>query len=192
MSQFDSTAEAFFEGYHGSSEEQAVSIVESGTLNPSLGSHHWYGEGSYFFVQGISDPADNARNWSIAQAWCNKLKMNKYERCGVLLAHVTSRADRVVDLRDQRFAELFQKCREKVLQGLTASGKRKYSDSMVFGYIRTKIGADIFIGNQYIKFKEQRKFGFNSQIPNVSMMCVTTTPYTSITNINVVWVGGLE
>lgn len=183
---------AVYQGFHGASLQNAHSIVRDGVLRPSMGRHHWFGEGRYFFLQGISDPFENAQKWASAQAWCDQSRRNLYTRCAVLSASVQSDAERICDLRDIEHAKLFERARQAVVKRLrTVSRRINYVDSMVFDYLAEKLDLGVFIGDQYIKFKFERVNAVNSRIPNVTMMCARDDGKVVISDLTVAWEGAV-
>lgn len=179
-------SEAVFEGYHGSSATCAEAIVASGEVQPSLGKDHWYGQGAYFFIDGVSDPLENARDWAVAQSWCKDERKNRYSVYAVVKARVTSKSDHVLDMRQVENASVFEQARRLVVQKLSQGSRRtKYYDSMVFDYLAHHLLVDVFIGNQYIKFSVHRINGMKSRLPNVTMLCARKSDRVVIENLEI-------
>ena len=103
-----------FIGYHGTSSENEQSILED-SLKKSVDRTQWYGEGCYFFTEGVSDvhPCESAVQWAIDSAWDNSEKEYKYTSYCVLKAQVDVESEHVLDLRDTRGTILFNKFRTR-------------------------------------------------------------------------------
>jgi hypothetical protein len=75
-------------GYHGCDADNVPSI-KAKNFKCSLGDDHWLGEGVYFFTVGFSDPAEDAKQWAIAQSWDNRTGTRRYPKFSVLKAAIT-------------------------------------------------------------------------------------------------------
>jgi hypothetical protein len=178
-----------FQGFHGASKASAESVVSSENFKPSTGAHHWFGEGRYFFIEGISDPLENACAWAKVSSWCRNKKGLKYTEFGVLSAKIQACEDSVCDLRAEENAIHFEKARKLVVSKLAESEKgiANYLDSMVFDFLANEFEILIFIGNQYIKLSSaERRYRVISRIPNVTMLCARNSENVSITEFNIV------
>lgn len=184
-----------FQGFHGASRANAESIVRSENFKPSTGADHWFGEGKYFFVEGISDPLENARAWANVSSWCKYKRRLKYRELGVLSAKIQACKGSVCDLRTEQDAISFEQARKFVVSKLAESEKgiADYLDSMVFDFLASELGILIFVGNQYIKLSsEERRYNVRSRIPNVTMLCARESKNISITEFKIVAQGEVK
>lgn len=170
-----------FIGYHGTSSDNEKSILENCFLKSSK-RIDWYGEGAYFFTNGISaeTPVELASKWAVDNAWDNKNKAYSYTKYMVFECLVTEQADFILDLREHKGLHLFNVFRNKVLEKLRERNKvlRKndYMDKDVFDDMKQFIGIKVIIGNVFIKFADLRRIStLRSNIPNVTMFCVNNT-----------------
>ena len=86
-----------FTGYHGTSKENAAKIIESKFL-PSENHDDWLGYGVYFFIEGISCPIKNAKEWAINQAWNKQNRTHKYSHYSIVKTIVNVSEERLLDL----------------------------------------------------------------------------------------------
>lgn len=184
-----------FDGYHGASLHSARSIARSQNLHPSIGAHHWYGDGRYFFIDGVSDPLDNASKWANAEAWCNRRHRLKYTDYGVIQAEIETQENCIFDLRKDERATIFERFRKVVVSQIENSKKTiaDYKDSMVFDLLAIELDISVFIGNQHIQLTpEERRQKVRSNIANVTMMCARESEKVTIRNIALVADGAVD
>jgi hypothetical protein len=87
-----------FNGFHGTSLSSAKKIVSS-NYESSIGDDEWLGNGVYFFVDGISSkPDEQAKKWSIVQAWDKHKKTYKYKNYCVINSEIQVEEDDYLDL----------------------------------------------------------------------------------------------
>ncbi|WP_278620523.1 hypothetical protein [Ectopseudomonas oleovorans] len=188
-------SDVVFHGFHGASQAAVEAIVRSGDFRPSIGKHHWFGDGRYFFIEGISDPQLNAYAWANVSSWCNQRRALKYRHFGVLKAKVQAPREKICDLRTDADAISFESARRFVVSRLAESerGIESYLDSMVFEFLADELDILVFAGNQYIKLtKAERIYQVNSRIPNVTMICARNDQQVSITELEMVTSGEVE
>lgn len=158
-------------GNHGTNEANVCNILKNG-FETSIGNYHWYGEGVYFFIEGVNDNITYlAEQWAKDQAFDKKTKSYKYRKYAVLEAHVDSKNDRTVDLRVKESLEIVNKVRELVEQMCKCLNK-KMNDNEIWKYMKNKFDIQIVIDNTYIKFSEDRKNKISSRVPNCTIMSV--------------------
>lgn len=55
------------DAYHGTDDNSTNSIIKNG-FNPSIGNDQWIGDGTYFFIKGLSaKPELQAEKWAILE-----------------------------------------------------------------------------------------------------------------------------
>ena len=89
--------------YHGTTLEEANSIVNEEKFDPSNGDEHWLGDGIYFF----EDDPDMAREW--AKARCYNRKSSRY---GIMDSQVQSPEEYVFNLNEKDFRDVFHEHRK--------------------------------------------------------------------------------
>ncbi|WP_428353235.1 hypothetical protein [Methyloprofundus sp.] len=100
-------------GYHGTSEENAEKIVNT-TFKRSENPDDWLGYGVYFFVDGISDPINNAKEWAMYKAWSGNTKSVLYSRYNVLSAKVIG--SNILDTNKIDDLKAFNSVRDRLLE----------------------------------------------------------------------------
>ncbi|MEG0994083.1 MAG: hypothetical protein RR303_11205 [Bacteroidales bacterium] len=183
-------------GYHGTNEQNEKNIL-SMNFRKSTGDNHWFGEGIYFFIDGINaESLDNlAAQWAIDQAWDNKDRKLKYTNYIVLKATIHLAPETIFDLRDENNNRIFNQVRNKILEAIKDKGKiinGDYKDSIVFKYIQEKFKIKAIIGNVYIRLGIQRICKIHSNISNCTIICVYDNQAISIEDIESVKKGTIE
>ena len=183
-------------GYHGTNEQNEKNIL-SMNFRKSAGDNHWFGEGIYFFIDGINaESLDNiAVQWAIDQAWDNQERKLKYTNYLVLKATIHLEPETIFDLRDEKNNIVFNQVRDKIIEAIRNKGKiinGDYKDSIVFKYIQQKFRIKAFIGNVYIRLGTQRICKIHSNIPNCTIICVHDNQAISIEDIEPVKKGAIK
>lgn len=170
-----------FIGYHGTDSSNENSIIEKSFLKSSQ-RIDWYGEGAYFFTDGISSesPIDLASKWAIDNAWDNVNKVYKYTNYVIFECEVIESDEFVLDLREHKGLSIFNHFRNKMLDKVREKNKvvrhNDYMDKDVFDDIKLFIDIRVIIGNVFIKFADLRRIAtLRSNIPNVTMFCVNNS-----------------
>ncbi|WP_305909590.1 hypothetical protein Q9L42_004655 [Methylomarinum sp. Ch1-1] len=162
-----------FIGYHGTSEECADKILDT-NFKPSENPDDWLGYGIYFFVDGISDPINNAKEWATNQAWNGRSNPPLYPRYTVLSAEVHGK--NVLDTNKQEDLKAFNQVRDKLLEIHDKHWKRnrklEEDNRILWNMVADFMKLEIIIHNLYIKTKRQRQYRIKSNVPNVTVMCV--------------------
>ena len=162
-----------FEGWHGTDEALEASICSS-NFQMSEGEHHWLGSGVYFFMKGIGNPQEHARNWVCSEAY--KKKNLRYI---VLKTNVQVSDDVVLDLRDEEALELFNEHRRIVLAGLRKAQRQArwksldYMDGKVIDHLKACIGIQLVIQHFYVQFLRDRIQKIRSRVPNCTFLCAS-------------------
>ena len=108
--------------YHGTNRENTPLIVKDGFV-PSAHFNDWLGYGVYFFINGISCPKNNAKEWGINQSWNGKIKKNAYTDYSVIEA--TIYANNILDLRNDEDQIVFNQLRDHILERYNKSKAKK-------------------------------------------------------------------
>ncbi|MQR01649.1 hypothetical protein [Glaciimonas soli] len=175
-----------FSGYHGTSYEAAMSILGS-TFNESKSKTEWLGHGVYFFVDGVSDPVTNAKDWARAQAWDIASRSNKYEKFSVLETNVQIGIDKLIDLCDLNGLKNFNALKEiwfdKIAANFDIKKPLEHSCAM-FNCLVSMTGAHAVRHNLYIKSIRERKLKLQLNVPNTTVLCVSKdVPFLDVTEI---------
>ncbi|WP_392440371.1 hypothetical protein AABD61_08355 [Edwardsiella piscicida] len=96
-----------FTCYHGTTYDAMLSIMQHG-FKFSQSNEDWLGHGVYFFIDGISDPIKNAREWAE-----NNNKKNK-KTCVIKAKVKISIAD-VLDIRTIDGLKIYNFYRDAVI-----------------------------------------------------------------------------
>lgn len=160
-------------GYHGTSKENAIAIVKN-NFRISENPDDWLGCGVYFFVEGISDPVNSAKEWAEYKAWNGKNNPLLYSKYTILSIKVVG--GNILDTRIEKDLKALNSVRDK-LQNKHAKHwrrSRKFSedDRILWDLAADFMQLEIIIHNLYIKNKTQRIKKITSNIPNVTVMCV--------------------
>jgi hypothetical protein len=164
-----------FKGYHGTSMQNAKSILENGfKVMPSP--EDWLGHGLYFFIDGISEPEGSAFEWSK-----NTFGINH----GVALeAKILMKQVDILDLRVTNNLKKYNHVREKVIRtnfdnlsrrrdlNLKKRKDIRLDDCIITNEVCRIIGYRAIIHNVYIKTKSQRELTLESSYPNATVLCI--------------------
>jgi hypothetical protein len=162
--------------FHGTSTEAAVLINAHG-FNESAKRTEWLGRGIYFFVDGVTDPQANAREWARAQAWDSKSKSFKYSHGAVVHAKFLLESDRILDLTDlnglRRFIDLKERLLSLIIKKFdTDSVRRKEQTCYVFNMFVDIFKSHAVKQNLYIKPHVERALDLHINIPNTTVLCL--------------------
>jgi hypothetical protein len=162
-----------FDGWHGTSEKNGNSILASNFM-PSEGSHHWLGEGVYFFTQGIGNPLEHAKNWVESEA-----HKTGFKAFSIIKARTLIKEEALLDLRQEAGIELFLEHKRFVLARMRQKGKTfkskddNYTDGKVFDNIKNKANIEVIISPMHIRFGQDRIEKIHSMIPNCMLLCTS-------------------
>lgn len=166
------------EGYHGTSESSAKSIMGS-NYSLSYGDREWLGDGAYFFTRGINNNPDiQAKDWAIAQAWNNQLRKNTYNRYCVIRSEIKVDENSFLDLTISDGIEILEYLIKKFEDHFKKVNKKlKYLDGAVINFAREQkiLPIDVVKGSFYVKFSKQRILGLTRRTPNCTMCAVYST-----------------
>ena len=182
------------EAYHGTGLESAQTICKT-SFNKSEGENQWLGDGVYFFVDGISDPKENASKWAVVNAWDKKAHKNKYDKYGVLLANIDVNDDDVFDMRREEIARFFNEYRNEFNKKIIEAGRsyEKFEDANILNEMREfKIHPlKVVVAAMYVKLtKDERILKIESRLPNTTICSVNDE--NCIKNARIVKTGDVE
>lgn len=165
------------EGFHGTSEENAKSI-ERNNFQPSEGG--WLGSGIYFYLGGISNPQEDAKNWAISEAYRPSKRF--YDRFCVLKARIQIGSEAILDLRTEEDLRIFHTVTRALKEEVVArcyneGSKIDIGDETLCIEAAKHLELQGFIGWFYslVDPKERslrRKGKERFKIPNVTVLCV--------------------
>lgn len=164
------------DAFHGTSRDAALLINAQG-FNESTKRSEWLGRGIYFFVEGVSDPQANAREWARAQGWDPKAKKFKYSYGAVVKANFTVDGDRIIDLTYTEGLRRFIEIKERLLSFIidkfdTDSVKNNEQTCYVFNLVVDLLKAQAVKNNLYIKPHVERTLAMHINIPNTTVFCL--------------------
>lgn len=158
-------------GYHGTDSDCVASIFKD-NFRISRNDNEWLGHGVYFFVEGISDPVENATEWAKNQAYDKGAY--KYSNFSVLKAK--AKCTRLLDATTIDGLRAFNAVRERIIERHNEFFQPKrdlYTDNQVmWNLVARMMGLEVIIHNLYIKNKRQRISRIVSNVPNATVMCV--------------------
>jgi len=167
------------EAYHGTSGDAADAILAS-SFNESAKKHEWLGCGIYFFVEGVSDPLENAKEWAVAEARKNP----KTKKIAVLKSVVDIDQDRIIDITENQGLKNFNNFKEKCLDKIFDNFRIKsiplnHHNCILFNFMVDTLGAHAVKHNLYIKSVRERKMQLRLNVPNTTVLCVKKANFNS-------------
>lgn len=183
-----------FNGFHGTSVSAAKQIVSS-NYEASIGDDEWLGNGVYFFVNGISSkPEEQAKKWSIAEAWDKDKKVYKYKNYCVINSVIEVEEENFIDLTKEEGVEILTYLAECFEKKLKKIGKRfNPVDGLLINLAREEgiLPIDVVKGNFYIKFAKERIKRITLRTSNCTI-CTVYEPSKNITNSNIIEIGDIK
>lgn len=161
-----------FCGFHGS-DLNCVNSIISENFRPSENDDDWLGHGVYFFIDGISDPKENAIEWAKNQAFKGRGEF-LYDKYAVLKADIE--CTHVLDTTNVEGLKAFNIMRKSVIQKhdqtFIPNRNIRYDDRIMWNLVAQMMELDAVIHNLYIKDKVQRIKKISSNVPNSTVLCV--------------------
>lgn len=176
----DSPSYTEWTGYHGTSLSSAKAIVAS-NYRISEQDRDWLGHGAYFFIDGFTNPIDNAIHWARFRSWDPEARKYKYSEYAVLssLIHTQSHLD--LDVVEDLI--IFNKIRDKLAQRMTQEGYRYSaaleSDCYVANFALKNLNLDALVRREAIT---SRRGQLKTRIPNCRIMCLKEPTRCAIKN----------
>lgn len=169
-SQEDSQSYTEWAGYHGTSLGSAEEIVVS-NYRISTADNDWLGNGTYFFIDGFTDPIKNATSWARFRSWDNQARKHKYKCYAVLRSLI--RTESHLDLDDVEDLIIFNKIRDSLIQRMKREGYRNASalqnDCFVANFALEKLNLDAIVRREAITSERGQ---LRARIPNCRIMCL--------------------
>jgi len=193
MKEWSSDISTIFIGYHGTSAENAHSIIDTDFI-PSQNHDEWLGHGVYFFIDGISCPKNNAEEWAKTQAWDKDKKCYKYKTYSVIQAEINVQKLRPLDLTTTDGLIVFNTVRELLIKKLekhffVRNRDVKGDDSEICNHAISHLKLDLLICHFYIKNRTQTIKNIVSRIPNTTVMLVVRSELCDISSIKQIKTG---
>lgn len=164
-----------FEGFHGTDFEKKQSILDL-NFSVSAAEDDWLGTGAYFFIDGISDPKEDARHWAKLHAYDKDTKSNRYSQYTVIKAAIDVNNALRLDQADGLIA--YNTYRNFLIEKMKREGIRPKvgairNDCEVCNHILQNSEFDAIINFEYIKLdKWTRVKKYSSRIPTCRIMSV--------------------
>ncbi|NHB89570.1 hypothetical protein [Photorhabdus tasmaniensis] len=165
-------------GYHGTDAENEASIL-SGNFKASTKNDEWLGTGAYFFIEGISEPENNAICWAKLQSYDKIKKCYRYTQFSVIRANIS--INNPLDLDSLEGKKVFNYFRDEIISIMkqnnipeTESFRNSLrNDCEICNYIAKSISCDAVIRSEYIKLDLwSRKNVYNSRIQNCTIVSI--------------------
>lgn len=189
MKEGSSDISTIFIGYHGTTQDNANTIMATGFI-PSQNHNDWLGHGIYFFIDGISCPKNNAEEWAKNQAWDNDNKCYQYKTYSVIKAKVNVQKSKLLDLTTTDGLIVFNTIREYLINKLEKNFNRARDvnddDQKICNLAISHLKLELLIGHFYIKNRTQRIRNIVSKIPNTTIMLVVKPELCDISSIKLV------
>ena len=154
--------------------------IKKDNFKESKNHEMWFGDGAYFFVDGIQENSINsARQYKIDDSKVREPA--KVHLVRVIEAEITYNTDELLDLTNDEGVKQFNIARQDILDKIQMSGQspiKDFEDYHVFNNLREHWGVKLVKGNVYIKFGIQRMLvegekAFYSRIPNVTIFVIS-------------------
>lgn len=163
----DDEAPLTMTGYHGC-DAANVGGIRAENFRCSTGDHHWLGEGVYFFGEGFSDPAEDAKRWAIAESWDNLKQARRYNRFSVLAAVIAPQNP--LDMTQDPGKAKVNYARTELTKRMRP--KAGYDDSQIVRWLASNFGHDVLVQDFFIQMTRERRLKIRSRFPNVRVICV--------------------
>lgn len=164
-----------FEGYHGTDFDKQQSIFDM-NFSVSASEDDWLGTGAYFFIDGISDPIQDAKHWAKLHAYDKIKKSNRYNKYAVIKAIINVTNVLRLDQQDGMIA--YNVFRNYLLDRMKKERIRPKvgairNDCEVCNHILQNSDFDAIVNFEYIKLdKWTRVKNYSSRIPTCRIMSV--------------------
>ncbi|MGE6037029.1 hypothetical protein ACQJ1N_02460 [Klebsiella pneumoniae] len=164
-----------FEGFHGTDEKNRSSIL-CNNFSVSAKDDEWLGTGAYFFIDGISKPLVDARNWAKVQSYDTEARRKKYHRYAVIKAII--KVNSVLRLDEQEGQIAYNVFRNFLIEKMKKDKiKPKVSairnDCEVCNHILENTEFEAIINPEFIKLDVwSRRNRYYSRIPTCRIICV--------------------
>jgi hypothetical protein len=183
-----------FRGYHGTRAALVDSIIANG-LQPSRNRDEWLGHGTYFFIDGLEDGWQSARDWARVDAWDKRSRRFQQTDLAVIEYEITVDLDKTFDLRSAADAKEFHRARDA--WELRHYGGRRPGqwrpaadryDTAILNHLKVRNDYAAILGQFFIQLSvKERHWQRNSRIPNAAILCLShpVQPPTSVRVVRV-------
>lgn len=179
-------------GFHGTNSDFVESII-SDNFRISDAENEWLGRGVYMFVEGVSCPKENAEIWAKNQAFRTG-GCYAYDNYTVL--EVLVRGSKVLDLGCSSGLKAFNVVRNAIIQKhsklFTRNREFANDNCVIWNLVADFMELEIIVHHLYIKDKTQRIKKINSNVPNVTVMCVKNAELIDLDSIKVSSTGSVR
>lgn len=164
-----------FEGFHGTDEKNQTSIL-CNNFSVSAKDDEWLGTGAYFFIDGISDPLTDARNWAKVQSYDTETRGKKYHRYAVVKA--TIKVDLVLRLDEREGQIAYNVFRDYLIEKMKKERVRPKvgairNDCEVCNHILENTEFEAIINHEFIKLDAwSRRNRYASRVPTCRIISV--------------------
>lgn len=169
-----------FTSYHGTNKTDATAIIKDG-FKLSLGDTHWLGDGVYTFMDGISDPIEDAKKWTEFVCWDNKRRIQKFQYGAIIKLTLKDDEEGILNLNTKEGMDVLKYIKSKCDDKLKEVGKAiHYIDGFLINFGRNEININIpiVIGRTYVKLGlKDRLLDLRQHVPNCTMCCIYDTSW---------------
>ncbi|MDI6634814.1 MULTISPECIES: hypothetical protein [Pantoea] len=161
--------------YHGTTKDAALSIISDG-FRLSSSNEDWLGNGVYFFINGISNPLEKAKEWA--------RNSNVDDELCVIKAKVKLDESQLLDLRSTDGLKEYNEQKDHIIKehyfdllvrrDLKIKKRKdiRLDDCIIMRMLMNRMNYRCVIHNVYIKDKLQRELALESSYPNSTVLCV--------------------
>lgn len=157
-------------GFHGTSLDSAQRILEE-NYRISTKLDDWLGSGAYFFIEGFTDPVDNAIDWAKFRSWDPEARSRKYRTYAVLKSLIRTKTH--LDLDDVEDLKIFNQLRAAWLVRIRQEGytgnRALENDCHLANFVLHKLKLDALVRREAIT---SRRGQMRTRIPNCRIMCL--------------------
>lgn len=155
-------------GFHGTSAEEAKGIIENG-FNLVENQKLYLGDGAYFFIDGLSDPYQDALDYA--------MNLSKKENPVVVKADISAESESVLNLSSREGILLFKKFKERFYSKRIEDGKKmkEVDDGKIINCLVGEMSFNIkvVISMRCLRLKKNWiELNLHSFIPNCIYCCV--------------------
>lgn len=167
----DSQSYTEWTGYHGTSLRSAEEIVVS-NYRISKEDNDWLGSGTYFFIDGFTDPVNSAVQWAKYRSWDREARKHKYRNYAVLKSLI--RTESHLDLDDIEDLTIFNRIRASLVsrmkrEGYGRSTSALQNDCFVANFALETLKLDALVRREAITSERGQ---LRARIPNCRIMCL--------------------
>lgn len=177
--QFDKD-DPIFIGYHGTDETNSQSILSNNFRVTD--SDEWIGSGAYFFIEGLSQPIDSAREWAVSRSNRYDTNLKRYQRSyskySVIEALITAEPGKILDLICEEGRTGYEAFKEAFLEdalrrGISLRQKGRPCEGLIVNEICAKYSMDIVLAELVITTSRAALgLRLRAKIPNKTVMAV--------------------